>query len=174
MSRLRSKRLMNQTLKAKVEQKTEKEIVVKEELVERPIVFLLSSGIRRRDVINAIANDLITRKAFKCLVCERIFMKNNNLRKHIEAVHIKNKIFVCDICDKGYQLKPWLRKHIEKYHFQFPVELESKSIKVQSLNAKSFLKRKEEEIVVKQEPEVNLRQRISVEKKFHPRVEKKG
>ena len=136
---------MNQSIPAEIvlTEKPGEEIVVKKEPEESDFISLLQSnlaeGVRRRDAINAIANNLITTKAFKCLICERVFKKKQNVRSHIEAVHIKNKILVCDICDKGYQRKPYLRRHIEKYHIQHPERLcRTKKPKQSKVNNKNI------------------------------------
>lgn len=49
-------------------------------------------------------------------MCERIFKRRANVRKHIEAVHIYIYKFSCDLCGKEYQMKHHLKKHIESCH----------------------------------------------------------
>ena len=41
---------------------------------------------------------------FKCEICEKIFLTNQNKNQHIKSAHGEAKIFTCNVCNSRYYL----------------------------------------------------------------------
>jgi hypothetical protein len=56
-------------------------------------------------------------RKFACIVCEKIFNKKDNLKNHVEAIHIQME-YRCHYpaCDKVCKSQPALRGHVRSYH----------------------------------------------------------
>ena len=57
----------------------------------------------------------ISRKTFKCKLCDKLFSSKQNLRKHIDARHTVCK-FACKLCQKVYSRPQGLRSHVRSIH----------------------------------------------------------
>ena len=57
-----------------------------------------------------------SKKGFQCLVCHRIFNREDYMKKHVEAVHEKKKPFHCSLCQAKFGYKQLLKKHLISNH----------------------------------------------------------
>ncbi|XP_056632942.1 PR domain zinc finger protein 15-like isoform X1 [Diorhabda sublineata] len=51
--------------------------------------------------------------SYKCDICDRIFMRSDNLKVHKESVHFAAGKETCEICKKSFKTKNLLKKHIK-------------------------------------------------------------
>ncbi len=52
----------------------------------------------------------------ECSVCHKKFLKAENLKRHVQGVHMKQKNFSCEVCGMAFFLKQYLQKHIISVH----------------------------------------------------------
>lgn len=52
-----------------------------------------------------------------CKFCNKTFMKERNLRMHIEAIHGEKK-FICEICSKIFSYKSAMDRHLKVVHYK--------------------------------------------------------
>ena len=55
-------------------------------------------------------------KNAKCDFCEKYFKTEENLSKHIIAIHEKCQDFKCHLCGKGFAFQLYLDTHIKNTH----------------------------------------------------------
>ena len=55
---------------------------------------------------------IISKKPFKCMICDVSFSQKYTMKKHIAAVHEGNKPYKCDTCDASFAEKLKLTRHI--------------------------------------------------------------
>ena len=55
-------------------------------------------------------------KKFKCVSCNKCFIRKNNLISHMKYVHDDKKEHKCEKCDKAFSAKGDLNKHMEGVH----------------------------------------------------------
>ena len=55
-------------------------------------------------------------KKIECDKCNKLYVSNANLKRHIARVHEKIKNFKCVNCDYEFISKQELNKHIERKH----------------------------------------------------------
>ena len=56
------------------------------------------------------------KKSFKCDACDKVFMRSNNLKLHIDSVHEGRKSFTCDFCKSEFTQNSSLRRHMDRKH----------------------------------------------------------
>lgn len=64
------------------------------------------------------ANYYIQKPAFHCHMCSKLFKRNWDLHKHIEAVHLRIKPFSCSDCDSRFGHKGTRDKHYRTIHLK--------------------------------------------------------
>ncbi len=57
-------------------------------------------------------------KHFNCNECFKIFLRKDNLDRHIKTIHIQNNNFKCDICFSTFLRKDGLDRHINTVHLK--------------------------------------------------------
>ena len=55
-------------------------------------------------------------KILKCDKCEKQFISNPKLRRHIDGVHERQKNVQCETCDKQFFDKSHLKRHKQYVH----------------------------------------------------------
>jgi len=55
---------------------------------------------------------------FNCEQCDKTFGRKDNLKTHINTVHLKQKKYKCDLCDKSFGQKQQLKRHINTFHLK--------------------------------------------------------
>ena len=82
-----------------------------------------TSLIRNLNFIRSINATTLFRRSHVCTMCDVIFFKKFNLKKHINQFHIRIMFFRCDICDFTFERKNRLSKHfkihIKNFDFVF-------------------------------------------------------
>ncbi|KAJ8049387.1 Transcriptional regulator MNL1 [Holothuria leucospilota] len=53
--------------------------------------------------------------AYKCELCEELFHRRDNLKRHRDSVHTKSSNLQCDVCFKLFSRKDSLRRHIKTH-----------------------------------------------------------
>ena len=57
------------------------------------------------------AQEIANRKTKKCHICGQLFLRPNEVRNHIEAVHKRQRNFLCDLCGAAFLRKSALKGH---------------------------------------------------------------
>ena len=55
-------------------------------------------------------------KKFHCDLCQKAFVRQDHLRRHISCVHKGEKDFSCEFCEKSFARKDYLQQHINTIH----------------------------------------------------------
>ena len=79
------------------------------------------------------SNENSTKKLI-CNLCQKIFQRNDSLRRHQKHVHEKVR-YSCDFCDKKFSCQYKLRKHTEKEHL-----IEKITKNIPAMNPETFKK----------------------------------
>ena len=67
--------------------------------------------------ISKIASDCIPeKKKNKCSICDKIFSRKSDLKRHTDSVHAKKKPNKCSLCKFRCSEKSTLKRHIESVH----------------------------------------------------------
>ena len=53
---------------------------------------------------------------FTCLICGRVSARKENMKKHIESVHIQDEPKQCGLCEKKFKNKNSLQNHMSMIH----------------------------------------------------------
>ena len=61
-------------------------------------------------------NSTVHGNSFKCDTCEKNYSSKDDLRIHIDRVHLNKRIYNCDRCDKSFHSKAKLKRHIDSVH----------------------------------------------------------
>ena len=57
--------------------------------------------------------------SYICETCDKSFAANQNLKTHINTVHMKLKPFKCDYCDSSFGRKSNIQNHIKVVHMDY-------------------------------------------------------
>jgi len=55
---------------------------------------------------------------FNCEHCDKTFGRKNNLKRHINTIHLKQQNFKCEHCESAFGLKDNLNRHINTIHLK--------------------------------------------------------
>ena len=58
------------------------------------------------------------KETFKCADCDKSFLRQIRLLKHVKAVHAKNKQVTCTECENTFETIDEMKKHIELDHLK--------------------------------------------------------
>ena len=58
------------------------------------------------------------KQSFKCADCDKSFLRQIKLLKHVKAVHSKGKSIACTDCEHTFSTKLEMKKHISLEHLK--------------------------------------------------------
>ena len=62
--------------------------------------------------------NLKNKERFKCADCTAMFSSNSQLKRHVDAVHLKIKMFACSQCNLKFSENSNLQTHINGVHLK--------------------------------------------------------